>query len=147
MHWEEVKLNLDRITCSLWLRGFNLLSTTSSSEEKVAGFSPFLIDALVTTGRSSDEQIWSYCMEESPLVPQDAVTWHFDAIMPALRDPARQLPPLREVEDWSSANADTILKQASRGHGKSLGTDGGRPAPDGTCLIPSYPSRLKCDHH
>ena len=33
------------------------------------------------------------------MVPQDAVSWDFDGIMSALRDPAQRLPLLKEVEN------------------------------------------------
>ena len=33
------------------------------------------------------------------MVPQDAVSWDFDVIMSALRDPAQRLPLLKEVEN------------------------------------------------
>ena len=37
-----------------------------------------------------------------------------DAIMPALRDPDRRIPLLKEVEKWSSTHADNILEVAAR---------------------------------
>ena len=43
------------------------------------------------------------------MVPQDAVSWDFDGIMSALRDPAQRIPSLKEVEKWSSENVDAIL--------------------------------------
>ena len=49
------------------------------------------------------------------MAPQGAVTGDFYAIMPALRDPDRLLSPLKEVEKWSSAHADTILEVAAQG--------------------------------
>ena len=49
------------------------------------------------------------------MVPQDAVSWDFDVIMSALRDPAQRLPLLKDVEKWSSANVDAILKFAKQG--------------------------------
>ena len=49
------------------------------------------------------------------MVPQDAVSWDFDVIMSALRDPAQRLPLLKEVEKWSSANVDAILELAKQG--------------------------------
>ena len=49
------------------------------------------------------------------MVPQDAVSWDFDGIMSALRDPAQLLPSLKEVEKWSSENIDAILELAKQG--------------------------------
>ena len=49
------------------------------------------------------------------MVPQDAVSWDFDVIMSALRDPAQRLPLLKEVEKWSSENVDAILVLAKQG--------------------------------
>ena len=49
------------------------------------------------------------------MVPQDAVLWLFDGIMSALRDPAQQLPLLKEVENWSSENVDAFLVLAKQG--------------------------------
>ena len=49
------------------------------------------------------------------VVPQDAVSWDFDGIMSALRDPAQRLPSLKEVEKWSSENIDAILELAKQG--------------------------------
>ena len=49
------------------------------------------------------------------MVPQVAVSWDFDGIMSALRDPAQWLPLLMEVEKWSSENIDAILELAKQG--------------------------------
>ena len=49
------------------------------------------------------------------MAPRDAVAWDLDAIMPALRDPDRRIPLLKEVEKWSSAHEDTIVEVAARG--------------------------------
>ena len=49
------------------------------------------------------------------MAPRGAVAWDFDAIMPALRDPDRRIPLLKEVEKWSPTHADTILEVAARG--------------------------------
>ena len=49
------------------------------------------------------------------MVPQDAVSWDFDGIMSALRDPAQRLPLLKEVEKWSSESIDAILELAKQG--------------------------------
>ena len=49
------------------------------------------------------------------MAPQDAVAGDFDAIMSAHRDPDRRQSPLKEVEKWSSAHADTILEVAAQG--------------------------------
>ena len=51
------------------------------------------------------------------MAPRDAVAWCFDATMPALRDPVRRIPLLKEVEKLSSTHADTILEVGEkRGH-------------------------------
>ena len=66
------------------------------------------------------------------MAPRDAVAWDFDAFMPALRDPDRRIPLLKEVEKWSSTHADTILEVAARGQiEKNVDTDDGCLAPDG----------------
>ena len=54
-------------------------------------------------------------MEESQWLRE--MWWHgiFDAIMPALRDPDRRIPLLKQVEKWSSAHADTIVEVGARG--------------------------------
>ena len=39
----------------------------------------------------------------------------FDAIVPALRDPDRWIPLLKEVEKWSSTHADTIVEIVAQG--------------------------------
>ena len=49
------------------------------------------------------------------MAPRDAVTWGFDAIMPALHDTDRRIPLRKEVEKWSSTHADTILEGSARG--------------------------------
>ena len=49
------------------------------------------------------------------MAPRDAVAWDLDAIMPDLRDPDRRIPLPKEVEKWSSTQADTILEVVARG--------------------------------
>ena len=74
------------------------------------------------------------------MAPRDAVAWDFDAIMPALRDPDRPIPLLKEVVKWSSAHADTIVEVAARGQIEKAWTqiDGRRLAPDGTDPISTH---------
>ena len=55
------------------------------------------------------------CMEESTRFRRMQCCETLMRSRPALRDPARRLSLLQEVEDWSSAHADTILELAAQG--------------------------------
>ena len=86
------------------------------------------------------------------LVPQDAVSWDFDVVICALRDPAQRLPLLKEVEKWSSANVDAILELAKQGRiEKGVDTDGRCFEPNCKRQIPAHPlgsapRDQRCDH-